>query len=357
MKKTLLSLCILGFGFALNAQVFVDENVNSLVVGNVGTDLTGTPGQGGWQTIIATGGSNSDFQVVDYGSDYGNVFQVTGNNTNAASTNRRLVKDVAGDWGFRDSGNNIAQVEFDFFTGPETTTSNNMRVLLYDETLTKMLGGIMIYMSTLELRGLAYYDNTAQTGGVLGNYSFLLSYTATPTPAYSDVILQRNTWYRLGFSFNYTTGELIFKEASGLITSPPVMGAGAGTEISTLNVAMNTVSTSATQPNNVSGVGLYDNINFRASAVSSPLSVKSNEIGSNAFSVYPNPAASTINISNANTTIQSVSLTDINGRTVKLASFDNLKNVEMNIADLSAGMYLINIQSADGEAVKKIVKN
>jgi hypothetical protein len=354
MKKTLLTLC-LGFGLVLNAQVFVDESVNSLTVGNVGTDLTGvTPGQGDWLTIVTAGGANTDFQVINNGDIRGNMFQITGSNT--MTNNRRLVKDASGDWGFRDAGNDVAEVEFDFFTGPETTTANNMRVLLYDATLTKMLGGIMVYMSTLELRGLGYYDATAQAGGVLGNYSFRLAYTATPTPAYSDVILQRNTWYRLGFSYNYATGQLIFKEGTGLITAPPVQGAATGTEVSLLNIAMNAVSTSATQPNNVSGIGWFDNILFKASAANSPLAVAAFAPSENQFAVYPNPASQIINIANENTKITAIVITDLNGRIVKQASFDNVSKAEMNIAELSSGVYMMSIKSAEGEVNKKFVK-
>lgn len=354
MKKILLTFCAIGLSLFANAQVFVDENVSALTVGNVGTDLTGaTPGQGGWTTIVAAGGNNSDFQVIDNGDARGNVFQITGSNTTA--NNRRLVKDIAVDWAFREAGN-VAEVEFDFFTGPATTSANNMRVLLYDATLTKMLGGIMVYMSTLELRGLGYYDATAQAGGVLGNYSFRLSYTATPTPTYADVFLERNTWYKLGFSYNYTTGELIFKEGSGLITSPPVIGAAAGTDVSIMNVSMNAISTSATQPNTISAIGLFDNLICKASATSDPLAVHSNAVASNEFAVFPNPAQQVINI-RSNASILKISLTDLNGRVVKESAFDKMSDIEWNISDLTSGLYLMNITTAEGNTVKKIMKN
>jgi|GEM_PF-1051567 len=75
-----------------------------------------------------------------------------------------------------------------------------------------------------------------------------------------------------------------------------------------------------------------------------------------AFSVFPNPANNVINVANANTKITGVSLTDLNGRTVKNVTFDSLSNVQVNIDDLASGMYMMTIKSAEGEAVKKVMK-
>jgi len=76
------------------------------------------------------------------------------------------------------------------------------------------------------------------------------------------------------------------------------------------------------------------------------------------FTVSPNPATDVINVSGKNnSTISAVSLTDINGRVVKQTSFNNIAKIEMNISDLSAGVYMMNIKSSEGEATKKIIKN
>lgn len=356
MKKTLLSFCALGLGLFANAQVLLIENGTGLTPGNVGTDLTGTtPGANDWLTFCAASGQNSDFQIVDQGGAYGNVVQITGSNT--AANTRRMFKDIGGDWGFRDAGNDVAEVQFDFFSGPATTSTNSLRVILYNSDLTKIVGGMMFAMSTKVLSGLSYYDNTAAAGGVLGNYSFRLSYTATPTPAYSDLVLQPNTWYRVGFSVNYTTGQVIFKESTGLITSSPIIGASAGIDPVQLNMMMTAITTTG-QTNTVSATGLFDNLNFQASATSGPLlATESNEMVSNQFSVFPNPASNVINIGNENAAITNVSLADLNGRTVKQFELDKVSSTQLNISDLSSGMYMMTIQSTQGETVKKIMKN
>ncbi len=72
------------------------------------------------------------------------------------------------------------------------------------------------------------------------------------------------------------------------------------------------------------------------------------------FSVYPNPVKDVLNISNSiNAEINSVIVTDINGRTVKQA---NSNVSQINISDLNAGVYFVNINSNEGSLTKKVVK-
>lgn len=76
------------------------------------------------------------------------------------------------------------------------------------------------------------------------------------------------------------------------------------------------------------------------------------------FSVFPNPAHNVINVAaQSGETISAVSITDINGRTVLQSSFDNLANAQLNLTDLATGVYSMTIKSAQGIAIKKIVKN
>lgn len=76
------------------------------------------------------------------------------------------------------------------------------------------------------------------------------------------------------------------------------------------------------------------------------------------FSVYPNPANNVLNLAVKNgLTVNQVSMTDVNGRIVKTinSSFDS--NLEMNISDLSAGVYMLTIKTNEGVANSKFVKN
>lgn len=76
------------------------------------------------------------------------------------------------------------------------------------------------------------------------------------------------------------------------------------------------------------------------------------------FSVFPNPANDIVNVVNTlNNKLTSVTLTDMNGRTVKEVAVDNLSKIQLNISDLNSGLYLMNIKSDKGEINKKIMKN
>lgn len=74
----------------------------------------------------------------------------------------------------------------------------------------------------------------------------------------------------------------------------------------------------------------------------------------NSFSVYPNPANDVLNIANSiGAELLSVTVTDLNGRTVKQI---NSSVEQINISDLNAGVYFVNINSTEGSLTKKIVK-
>ncbi len=75
------------------------------------------------------------------------------------------------------------------------------------------------------------------------------------------------------------------------------------------------------------------------------------------FSVYPNPAKDVLNISNSiSAEINSITIADINGRTIKQFDANGSVDSQINIGDLNAGVYFVNIHSNEGSLTKKIVK-
>jgi len=86
--------------------------------------------------------------------------------------------------------------------------------------------------------------------------------------------------------------------------------------------------------------------------------LSSSDFVASKLSVYPNPANNVVNIGNtADMQIQKVALVDINGRTVKSMNFNGVNDVQINISDLNAGVYFMNINTNEGTATKKIIKN
>jgi len=81
------------------------------------------------------------------------------------------------------------------------------------------------------------------------------------------------------------------------------------------------------------------------------LGVKNNTLFT--FKVYPNPATDKLHIQSSNTSLNSVSIMDINGRVIYLAVFDYN---EINVSSLKAGMYFLKIESPQGSTTRKFVK-
>ncbi len=75
------------------------------------------------------------------------------------------------------------------------------------------------------------------------------------------------------------------------------------------------------------------------------------------FAVYPNPADNVINISNKNnTTLNQVQVTDLNGRVVKSINANGVATTQINIADLTSGVYFLKATNSQGVGTTKFIK-
>lgn len=70
--------------------------------------------------------------------------------------------------------------------------------------------------------------------------------------------------------------------------------------------------------------------------------------------IYPNPSSEIINISSTNI-IDNVTITDLNGRTVKQVTA-GVNEAQINISDLAQGVYILNASSNGKSFTQKIVK-
>lgn len=127
------------------------------------------------------------------------------------------------------------------------------------------------------------------------------------------------------------------------------------------NVLLRTGATTITEPmqqfrfahDNYAGFAYVDNV-----VVTNLATASSADFLASKTSVYPNPTTGIVNISNdSNIVLQSVNVTDLNGRTVKTLKLDGAAEAQINISDLSAGVYTMNITSEQGSVTKKIIKN
>ena len=82
-----------------------------------------------------------------------------------------------------------------------------------------------------------------------------------------------------------------------------------------------------------------------------------NQILDSKFSTYPNPAKNVVNITNTtDASISAIEMTDLNGRVVKSIKLSEVSEAQVNISDLSQGVYMMKITTSQGIATKKVIK-
>src|SRR5690606_26924099 len=74
---------------------------------------------------------------------------------------------------------------------------------------------------------------------------------------------------------------------------------------------------------------------------------------SNSIEIYPNPSTSIINIKAKKSVISEIKIIDSYGRIVK-KFIDNFETIE--VSDLTAGMYILNIYNDERTFAKKFIK-
>ena len=77
------------------------------------------------------------------------------------------------------------------------------------------------------------------------------------------------------------------------------------------------------------------------------------ELEEDMLSIYPNPVADKLKISNKNYTIESIEIFNVNGRAIK--SIEGVSSID--VSDLSNGIYFIHIKTDKEEMNKKFVKD
>jgi len=203
-KNNIFLLLILFNSFCFG-QILGSENFDTLTLGNIGTDINGaTAGQGGFFIASSNGSaptttsneSASNLQIISNEFNSTQGAQITTPNGDNGTT--ILTDIVDADWAGRTSGNNIFEVEFSFFTSSTTTSrAGLLNLFVSDEGGTEVhVGGVQFDSQTRELNALARLNNM-ESVGVFG-----INLGASNT----GLILDINTWYRIGYSYDTSNG-------------------------------------------------------------------------------------------------------------------------------------------------------
>jgi len=341
--KLLFTSLLLGAQISF-AQQILNEDFDAYTVGNVASDLTGnTAGASGWKIFTAAGGNASNFKFAAEAGK-GNVLAVTGPNSATTSQNNNagyVFKDFpANAWTGRATGNNILRVEYEFYTGTEPTSLSNHRN--FAASANNIVAGYNYDPKTRILSGLTRVN----VQGQVGLYLIKLGQKGGNP---DDLVVPADTWIKVYYQIDYTTSKINYQ-----IPSLSVSG-----EIQTVSLANDApvevdFSTLGLTGNTVANTIKYDN--FAVSAVNTTV-LGVNDPVSSKFNLYPNPVNDIVTISNGeNIGIEQVTITDLSGRAVRTYELNQQSEIQLNISDLNAGIYIFNVKTKEGTAVKKVIK-
>lgn len=344
MKIKLLLATLYFSAQAAFAQQIINEDFDSYNIGDVGTDLSGNvAGQGGWKTLTLTGGNLSNFRIEAEGGK-GNVLTIVSANTATTAQNNNagyVFKEFASNaWTGRTTGNNVLRVEYEFYTGMEGSALSNHRNVI--SSANHVIAGFDYDPKTRILSGLTGYNNQGQVG-------FFLVKLGKNGANSVDLVLPDNTWVKVYYQLDYSLNKVNYQIPSLNIKE----------EISTVSFATEIpvkvgVMTYCLNGNKAASTVMYDNLTV-AAVGTTQLALQ--EVVSSKFNLYPNPVNDIVTISNGeNIGIEQVTITDLSGRAVRTYELNQQAEIQLNISDLNAGIYIFNVKTKEGTAVKKVIK-
>lgn len=315
MKKTLLSAAfIFAAMVGANAQYSTSfETSEGFIAGDVN-------GQNGWTSTELTSGGNITDQSIttELATDGTQSLKIT-----RYGTTGQQNPIVGAFYEFPTPFSNTSEYEvtFDFYGSEQSNNSSDFLVVGYTAE------GIAFYLR-FRYNGTVFVADEGVTQA--GTPGLILTDTQTtwlPQTWYNARIVisesEASTKY-------YINDNLIFTSTGLAVDNTPLL------EFAFIH-------------DNYMGYALLDNLSIGESTAS----VKDNAIAS--FTVYPNPANDVINVSNAVNAIEKVVITDMNGRVVKSVVL-GVNEAQINISDLSKGVYFLQATSNGASVTEKIVK-
>lgn len=315
----------------VSAQVLESDNYNALIVGNVGTDVSGaTPGQGG---IYTYSGANTDYKIATIDVAHGNSLQITSGAGVAAADNRYAFKvGLADAWNVRTAGNDIIKGTLELYTG--TSTGNNRMASV-------------IYGAAAGIVGISYNSQTK----VVNGFANLTNNTTLATGFFSitgisALVLPANTWVSVGYTYDSVNGVITYT-VNGTTSTLNINGytvtknlVPVEHDIASFPLAGNTASTTAA----------VDNVTISATNSAALGTAVVGQIGKVEISLYPNPTSDYLNFS---AKVKSVQIFDAAGRNV---SAGKAVNNQVDVRNLAKGVYMVKFETENGTQTQKFIK-
>lgn len=357
MKKYYHYIVLLLFLQTTTAQTLFTDNFDSYTVGNLGTDFSGiTPGQGGWYTKRASANSlespNAASVITEAGR--GKVLKFTNSNlnypthhVNAYRPNVNTLIDQ------RTAGNNVIMVEFDLFAGPSNNSEHYTFIFLNTNE-----DSLQVHKQLFRFK-YNHFDGKLNIGrkhsatlhGPLWDSSNAPSVPLNTWVTFKIYLDYNNRKMYLEVPYNNTVygGDFLKGEiATNLLEKykPKFFGCGAS------------ISFHPMDPRPYQSV--YSNIdNIKLSALKSvpPHVLSAESFLATKFNMYPNPATNIVTLTtNEEVFINQIEIYDTAGKLLTTENHNNKTEIQLNVAHLASGTYMLHLTTDKGKAVKKLVK-
>ncbi|WCM41478.1 T9SS type A sorting domain-containing protein [Flavobacterium sp. CBA20B-1] len=342
------------FTHLCTAQILFTENFNNYALGEVSTDATGAiPGKGGWYVRKAYPNNPAPCEIVAE-AGRGNVLAIGGNinNFTQGNTSRVIQKNINTLWNGRTQGNNILKLEYDVYTVSTSVSTDKMGGYVGLSTATSNKYTVSNVIDNIVAGKPSAVNAKLQTGYYTPSGTQYIYLGVNNTPEYTN--FPYNTWVsvQLFVDYEYEAGNVIGGKIYVYIPALNILKGASFTH----NEIIEILHLHGGGTGNLPVAVKYDNIKLTAlSTLPNYLGVE-NFLAEN-FNLYPNPANSVVNISNAeNMQIQQITVYDVAGKQLSTKNYNNETEIQLNVEHLASGTYMLHLQTNQGTAVKKLVK-
>lgn len=329
-KNTFLIFTTLLLFNNVTAQVLYDEDFDNLQSGIISNDLTGqTAGQGGW--YVKSPADNIKSRIINE-AGRGKVIGLGWSKSQSSWDGISIsLKNISSLWNKRLPSNNIFKMEYELQIKNINLQSANFLFLgITSDIAGKYLSQTysQVINKTLVLGG----------SGTADGFNVPYNYTWVKVEVFHDYNTFKTYYHIPDLNFLLTENFLIKTLPESTIDM----------------IAINLSLQNFTYAN-----ALLKIDNLRLSAISTlPVFLNTNSYISKKFTLYPNPVTNIVNIANSdNMFVHKVEMYDLSGKLITTQNFNNKAEIQLNVETLTSGTYLLHIQTNEGIAVKKLVKN
>src|SRR5690606_4629981 len=255
----------------------------------------------------------------------------------------------------RTNGNNVIKFEIDYYTGPQYYISGNNGSPPYGQIrLLSETGSLFSYdhqlLSQAEYITASYYNGASTNNGVkLGN------------DPWGD-LLPVDTWVTFIVYMDYTNKKIYFETPYfGTVVSGDFLSQSTSTNLiedfKPVEIRFNINANTNSNVQHI--INRYDNIKITAlkKVPQSIIDLSTHDFLSVKFNIYPNPATNVVNITNnENRLVNKIEVYDTTGKLINTQNYNNEAEIQLNVEHLASGTYMLHLQTAEGTAVKKLVK-